>query len=147
MSTESQNHDEGSWEPCPAGELQRLAGRLAGERRHRRLTTIGQWTVGATLSVVLLLAGAFVVGQFSQNNFGGIACREVTAQLVAYHAGELDAERAEQISAHLQQCSMCNAAYDEMISEPSDPAEAENAPRRRAPVRSLVATLAHTAIR
>ena len=143
MSTETHDHDDGAWEPCPAGELQRLVGRLADERRHRRMVTVSQWTAGTTLAVLLLVAGSFVVSQFSENTFGGIACSEVAAQLAAYQADALDAERTEKIGVHLKKCSMCGAEYDEMNSKPVDPAEAKRAPGRRAPLPALVATFFH----
>ena len=93
MSTETHDHDDSAWEPCPAGELQRLAGRLADERRHRRMVTVSRWTAGTTLAVLLLMVGSFVVSRSSETTFGGIACSEVTAQLAAYQADALDAER------------------------------------------------------
>ena len=140
MSTESQ-HDEGSWEPCPAGALQQLSGRLASQRRHRQLTKVGQWTVGMTLAVILLVMGSFVVHQNSQNNFGGIACSDVTAQLVAYRAGQLDVNLTERIRVHLENCPMCGQKYRDMISKPADPTEAEHAPRQRSPVLAVIAAL------
>ena len=145
MSTQSQQRDEGSWEPCPAGALQQLSGRLAARRRHRQLTMVGQWTVGTTLAVILLVTGSFVVHQFSQNNFGGLACSDVKTQLVAYRAGDLDADLTERIRVHLENCPMCDQKYRDMISKPADPTEAEHAPRQRTPVLAVVAALTHAA--
>ena len=141
MSTESQNRDQGSWEPCPTGELQQLAGRLSAQRRHRQLTKAGQWAAGATLSVALVLMGSFVVGQFSQGPFGGIACGDVVPQLVAYRAGELDAKLAGQISDHLDKCPHCGPKYRNITTEPVDPAEAEHAPVSRPPILAVLTAL------
>ncbi len=115
MNTESAHQDQ--WDACPAGELQRMVGRIKARRQRRLLTQVGS-TAAALLTA--FAAAFFTTGwlrQPTECRFGGIACSEVKPLLPDFLAEKLDAELARKVDIHLQQCPDCGPMYRRMVTE------------------------------
>lgn len=97
---------DGEWQPCRTGEVGHLVRRL----KARESAVVVQRRM---IAVVVLLIAAFTGYYFmgvlpeAESNFGGIVCSTVKKLAPEYMAGELDAEQADRIRAHLAKCDQC----------------------------------------
>lgn len=105
------------WEPCPPGEIAKLAKRLDG--RHRRRVVLR-----AAAAAALTAAGGALVfwlggdlfhdpGPVAPGDFtyGGVSCTKVKAEADAYGRGEVAASLRRRIDEHLARCGLCRSAY------------------------------------
>src|SRR5262249_47317427 len=99
--------DRVGWEPCPAGEIERLAQRLRRRRQRRRfLGVAGVLTAAAAVGGVSWWLGFGASdepapGSFGDFTYAGIRCSRVRAQADAYGKGALSDALREQIRKHL----------------------------------------------
>lgn len=112
----AKNRSTEDWKPCPPGSLVGFAGHERTRQRRRFLAK------ASGVAAVLLLVGSAVVlnwrpARLAEPNFGGITCTEVRANAAQYMAGRLEADLAQQISLHLEQCPHCQRFWLEMASE------------------------------
>lgn len=107
--------DEGNqWEPCPPGELARIAGDL---RRRRRTRIVTRVTTATAVLLVMAVGGAYFTSQFwnrGDYDFGGITCTEVKADIPLMAAGKLDQETMMRIQKHLELCPKCKPLAEQM---------------------------------
>lgn len=119
-TTNSNSNDSGGWQSCPPGELGRVAVRLRGRRRSRRLAQFV-----AAGAVLLIVAGTGYL-QFglrapgpaddpSQSpgpegfNYGGITCAGMHRVEAALKAGTLDAATLARVRKHVELCPQCKS--------------------------------------
>jgi hypothetical protein len=102
----SPNPDD-AWQPCPAGELSRLATRL--KRRHRR-----RWVapVSGVVLALLVVGTVYWRGDRSDPEPARLSCREVIERAPEYLAGKLPKEQSAEISRHLEHCPHCADAVE-----------------------------------
>ena len=102
--------DSTSWEPCPPGELRRLAARL-GRRRQRRRFLWSACVVAATAATGGTLALWIEWDNPFEPSHAGITCSKVRSSADAYSKGELSATVQDRIRRHLARCGPCRALY------------------------------------
>lgn len=101
------------WEPCPAGELQRVVQSVKTRHRNRTLAKVGG---AAAIVLVGTVIGSMAVNHFGAHepNYGGIACRQVQSLLKQFDADQLDKVTAARMRIHLSKCAHCGHLYDSM---------------------------------
>lgn len=117
-----------TWEPCATGLLTGVAARGKSVRRRRAVVKVG---IGAALLSAVVGVAAWTGGWGRgprENYFGGIACREVGANLGAYASGSLAPELKSKIDVHLLNCPMCQERLREMQAVPAAPTQASATP-------------------
>lgn len=132
------NRDE-SWQPCPPGDLQRLATgirrRKEWEQRKQVLSTVGAVIV-AVASVVLVRNYTQSLDQPDSGDkyYAGISCTEVRKKMPEMMMGKVDEQRMMQIEDHLKQCRSCREIRDRMnmnmSAAPIHGVEDSRSPRR-----------------
>ncbi len=109
------------WQPCPPGELKRMADRIRLRERRKALKKMG--AAGAALLVAV--GGGYLAKEWfdqpREYHFGGIACSEVMPLLPDYRAGKLDELLRNQVSEHLDKCPNCGPMYRRMLDEMQRP--------------------------
>jgi hypothetical protein len=98
------------WEPCPPGELRRLAARL-GRRRQRRRFLWSAGAVAATAATACALALWTEWDNPFEPFYAGITCAKVKSSADAYSKGQLSATVQDRIRRHLAHCGPCRAFY------------------------------------
>ena len=118
MSNDPNKSD--SWEPCPQGELSRLARRLDQTSRRRQFR---QLTSTAAVSALVTAAAVMywgVVINGGEPRFGGIHCAECQAHAEAYRDWLVDQipmedpQLADNMAAHLAECPRCGPHFESM---------------------------------
>ena len=118
MTDQPTNRDE-SWQPCPPGDLQRLATGIRRRRKweHRKqvVTTAG--------AVLVAVAGVVLVTTYTQNvqqpvsgdrYYAGISCTDVRKKMPEMMMGKVDEQQMMQIEEHLKQCQSCRETRERM---------------------------------
>lgn len=112
------NQPDEHWTSCERGTLTRIG--ADAKARQRRQTA---WRAAAWICSVLLVGvGVWMAVRpgpvnDQQFNFGGIACREVRANMGEYKMHRLPPKLSEQIAAHLKQCPACQEFMKNMPRE------------------------------
>jgi len=114
MNTTSNESD--LWQPCPPGELDRLAGRLR-RRRYGRIVARATAVVAVLLAAVGGLSWQFgekpqpaVVSRPGEGfDYGGITCAGVHRVLPQLKAGTIDAATLSRVREHLEKCDHCKS--------------------------------------
>lgn len=119
MTDHTTNRDN-SWEPCPPGDLQRLARGMSRRRTWEHRKQVAS-TVGAVLAAV---ASVVLVTVYVRNlrqpmmpgdmNYAGITCTEVRKEMPGMMMGKVDERRIAQIEDHMRQCRPCREFRDQM---------------------------------
>lgn len=106
------------WRACH-GEVVRLGETLRRRRRVRAVQRGAATTAGIMCFVV---AGYFMFGNQARRDqrFGGIPCRRVMQLADAYLAGDLDAETADKVRQHLDECVACQARLERLMRQTVD---------------------------
>lgn len=107
MNAESNRTDV--WSPCTPGTLKEFRRSALSRRRWRNLTV----TSSAVALVICVAALAVWTGP-REYYYGGIACRDVRANIGAYAGGDLPDETIEKIRTHLRQCPNCSELMKKM---------------------------------
>jgi putative zinc finger protein len=123
------------WDACPPGEFSRLAARLRGRRRRRKVL---QATVAISLAV---LVGSVLYQMRPRGprefHYAGISCSRVVALAQDYAAGRLSNAQREQVREHVSQCPRCKPLFKSMgmatRSIPRGPEQQEATVARRDP--------------
>lgn len=119
-ATNLNSNDSGSWQPCPPGELNRVAVRLRGRRWNRMLAQ----AVTACAVLFVVVGGAYL--QFGPRkpvpaadpnpsagpegfNYGGITCAEMHRVAPALKAGTLDDATLARFRKHVELCPHCKS--------------------------------------
>ena len=123
---------EGEWQACPAGGFDGMLTAVRRQRRNQFLMRAGG------IATILLAAGLLpillssdgsetVAGTNSASTPGsgdvespelcGVTCQEVQKSARAWLAGEVPAQKSEQIEAHLKECPHCPQFVDQIRIE------------------------------
>ena len=105
--------DSGQWQPCPPGEIGRMANRLQRTRRlslipradRRSPRSCSSASLASTCEVAVSLA-RLNSGEF---DYGGITCTEIHRVLPGLKAGTLDDETLARVREHIEKCPLCKA--------------------------------------
>jgi hypothetical protein len=107
------------WTSCVPGTLQALAEQLRATRRREVLRR-----VAAPLVVFTVLGVSswtmLQVMRHSDSQHGGIACRDVLANLELFDSGRLPDTMSRKIVAHLRDCPSCQSLLSELNQPPND---------------------------
>ncbi|HEY3963652.1 MAG TPA: zf-HC2 domain-containing protein [Planctomycetaceae bacterium] len=133
-ATNAKTGDTGNWQPCPEGELSRVALRLLGRHRRRRLAQM----VAAAVALVAIAGSA--CWQFGPRmpgpegfNYGGITCAEMHRLAPAVQTGTLDDATLARFRKHVELCPHCKS-FGKLLSNPPQtgqiPGNDPNGPRR-----------------
>ena len=114
--TEASTHPD-RWQPCPRGELQRMAALLKTRRQRKNSFRV---TAAATGLTVALLAAAFIWQRsttYSEIEPLKMTCDQVRPLLADFAAGRIaDARLDASIRQHLDACPPCAAMYRRIVS-------------------------------
>jgi len=99
------------WQPCPPGELERVAGRVRLRQRREALRKIGAAAAAATAAGLAGVGTVYWLSRDAMPHYGGLACNEVMPLLDDYHAGRLEPPLAGQVTLHLRKCPRCGPHY------------------------------------
>lgn len=113
-----------SWQPCPTGELSRLASRLRSQRRRRAVLRVA--TV-CSLGIAMMSVAMLGIVSHCGLSYGGIRCGEVASALPDFVAGQLDEVHSRQIREHLTQCPVCRWRHHGVLAKPVSQQHAEPA--------------------
>jgi hypothetical protein len=109
---ESPKNSPDQWDACQSGEVRQLVDAL---KKRRRVRTMQRGGGVALLLMMVLFSSFFVMGILPQaeRNDGGIVCSKVQQFAEKFRAGDLDAELADKIRAHLKTCPQCQKRMEE----------------------------------
>jgi len=97
-------------------------------KKKQRLQLARRVSGGALATFCVVGLTIWSVGRWpGECNFGGIGCREVQANLVAYQMGTLPNELSDRIRIHLPQCLECQEFLRELNQRQVSAAPAQSA--------------------
>lgn len=94
------------WQACRDGEIVQLVDQL----KRRRRQAVGRNAALAGVLLAIMLLGGYTLlglGRPTKSVHAGMACGDVMQHAEEYLAGKLDAEMAEHIRQHLEECPTC----------------------------------------
>jgi hypothetical protein len=115
--------EHGDWQPCPPGEMTRLAKRLDSLQRGARFNQL----VGTgLLSMFLCAVGTVLIGGYllyQEPNSEGYSCRDCQAHAAEFHdliigkKASMDAKQEKLIRKHLKKCNGCRAKFQQAFPD------------------------------
>ena len=102
------------WGDCPRGTLSQGVRAIQRRRRNQEVFRLSAAAVGVFALVVVVGLAVPTFREPAGYNFGDITCAETKPLLPVYAAGNLDAQTAAKIDAHLAQCPHCRPMFEEM---------------------------------
>jgi Putative zinc-finger len=105
LSMNAESNESESWTPCRPMALQTYG---VQSKKKQRLHVARRVSGGVLATFCVVGLTIWSVGRWTgECNFGGIGCRDVQANLVAYQMGTLPNELSDRIRIHLPQCLEC----------------------------------------